>query len=435
MWGNNAFYDPDISTRYATFSDTGGQAFLSVSHSWVAKSVDYSQRLGGKFSVFLLLVFVVITAGLVLKFVYTTLYLKLGLRQALQWMAASHECRAISCLQYFKKKGITLAGLPPYFEAIPLDSIKARLFSNNLEPHMHATYERLLELREKSDEGGPSPEADEKPVLRRSSIPAKYNKGNAEAKRASLLPPLTAPENKNAEEREDVEVGSALEQQQGQDQDQRLPSPPALGGEHAEASAAPALTIKGHESFNLRTVPSYDGKLGFSSAHLNRHFAAPGREKDYLLRSKVCERPPLDDDWLAEKIIECMPRRQRVVIPAVDGRSAPTVKMVIPAKALLLDSLLGPLGGPRAFNGIVWCECLAEPDEEGVQPRSACCSSEYIEEGESAGRREPLSSREKTSSVRSSPRKSAPQQESWDFDSVYADKSDLSGSNERRLKI
>ena len=43
---------------------------------------------------------------------------------------------------------------------------------------------------------------------------------------------------------------------------------------------------------------------------------------------------------------------------------------MIPAKALLLDALLGPFGGgPWSLNGVRGLECLAEPDDEGRQPQ------------------------------------------------------------------
>ena len=142
------------------------------------------------------------------------------------------------------------------------------------------------------------------------------------------------------------------------------------------------------------TIPAYEELLGFSSSHLNRVYAdtaadtttagttddgdcqrivpgvAPLRiqiRKDFVLRGKRCVRPESDDDWLLAIITASLPKRQLVRVKGKDGMEVD--KLVIPAKALLLDALLGPLGGgPSSFNGIKGFECLAEPNERGEQP-------------------------------------------------------------------
>ena len=430
LWGNNSFYAPNIFTKYSTYTGLKGAIhYLYITHSWV-NPINYSQRIAGTYSVFLLLLFIALAAFLAFKFVYTVLYLRLGLRYLLQWLAATdygRECQMFSA--FFRKKTAELVGNPPYFAALSLDSINARLFSNNLEPPIHAIYEKLKKkkLQEGAKGGGKdgsAASADVKPeTLRRSSIPQKYNYGAEAYKKRSL--------------EGDVELGAAKDGQKDETASQQKPS----------------RRLVGHESYNWRTIPAYEDKLGFSSDHLNRHFAAKGRGKDYILRSKTCERPPLDDEWLDAKIAECMPRRQRVLITPSES------KMVIPQKALLLDSLLGLCGGPRAFNGRRGFECLAEPDEQGVQPQNACCPGDapLAAQEVSLANKSAKSGRKSTSTppvvsvgasapktpeeaeAKPSPRQSSTKKAAaggerdtgFDFGSVYADKDDFSMPKDR----
>lgn len=73
MWGNNAFYSPDIVTYYNTFQENGKDGkvldFLSVSHKWVFP-ISAQDRLTGKNSAFLFALAILMVCVFGLKVCY-----------------------------------------------------------------------------------------------------------------------------------------------------------------------------------------------------------------------------------------------------------------------------------------------------------------------------------------------------------------------------
>ena len=413
MWGANIFYNPDLTLTIQSYLH-GSLQYLWIQHSWV-KSIDIGTRLTGTYSIFLFLLAIGVAIYVSLGTTRKLLYQASGLEKLVQSLAERPCCVESPVLgglaKLLKATAEEPEGNPPYFSGIPDDAVLARLASGTLDVAVHKIYEGLAAAaiqtaadaeagKEEEQEPGQSPSPAPAPAPGADPVAAEPDKGNLDSSNAATEPaadgvcapvenvlnetinPLLAPASASASASASATVIAELtatatataepipqQQQQQQQQQQRY--------------------LSGHESYNMCTLPAYEELLGFSSSHLNRVYAdttttgstadgdscgrnVPGiapqqiLRKDFVLRGKRCVRPESDDDWLLAIIAASLPKRQLVRVKDKDG--AEVDKMVIPAKALLLDALLGPLGGgPSSFNGIKGLECLAEPNERGEQ--------------------------------------------------------------------
>lgn len=139
----------------------------------------------------------------------------------------------------------------------------------------------------------------------------------------------------------------------------------ALDDEAADELTAQFL--QGHESYNMDTIPEYKSKFGLSQIHMARR-----DPKDYIMESTNL--PHIHD---ANSIKTLLRRAEpyKLNVPVLDENGEPTgeVKKVIPAHSLWVQAVCQLFGGSSAsLNRSVGCECLAEPDDEGEQPKYIC---------------------------------------------------------------
>ena len=127
-----------------------------------------------------------------------------------------------------------------------------------------------------------------------------------------------------------------------------------------------ALTLEGHESYNINTVPEYQNKFGLETTHMAR--AAP---TDLIMQ--VSHLPDIvDDDVIKDIFSECAPYKLKKTI--IDESGAERDIYVVPEHSLWLKRNVPRMcGGVGLFNDKLGCECLAEPADDGSQPKYHCC--------------------------------------------------------------
>lgn len=154
----------------------------------------------------------------------------------------------------------------------------------------------------------------------------------------------------------------ASRDEEDEEEDQKLRD---LDNEAAEALSAQFL--QGHESYNMDTIPEYKHKFGLSQIHMARR-----DPKDYIMESTNL--PHIHDNASIKTLLRrAEPYKLNVPVLDEDGNPTGEVKKIIPPHSIWVQHVCGLFGGSSAsFNGSVGCECLAEPDDDGEQPKYIC---------------------------------------------------------------
>jgi hypothetical protein len=134
-----------------------------------------------------------------------------------------------------------------------------------------------------------------------------------------------------------------------------------------KATEAEAKFLLGHESYNMDTIPEYRQRFGLSKTHMARR--APD---DWILSSTNL--PHVHDDAQIRRILsKAEPYRLRKPIRGDDGKPTGKYNWVIPKHSVMLQRLCKICGGGAdSCNKTSCCECLAEPNDEGDQPKWEC---------------------------------------------------------------
>ena len=134
--------------------------------------------------------------------------------------------------------------------------------------------------------------------------------------------------------------------------------------ENNVAEEESARFLLGHESYNMDTIPEYKMKFGLSQIHMARR--AP---KDYIMESTNL--PHIHDTGPIKGLLRrAEPYKLNVPVFDEEGKLTGEIQKIIPKHSIWVQYLCEHFGGSSAsFNRSVGCECLAEPDDVGNQPR------------------------------------------------------------------
>ena len=461
MFGNNAFYDPDISTKYSTTTatDNNGNTItaLKVTHSWY-QSIVYPDRIIGMYDVFLLAVLCLLGLMFALYLLDDLFLDVLGFKTMFMWVQKKcrRDVKDPGSVPYWLKwmpseetvKDM-IEGNPTYFEAIHPDAIDARIKGADLDTNIDAMY-HLIRKKYRAELATVQKDAEDEKAAAESRGATKeelqllddfdvYKLAHKNLQEDAMREIYPAAGNLSIVDAADVDADAdaaggnidggrrkSLSDMKGIDTVKKgcfgnqtaangckegtecapggrcAPSEdgcsakhcfdtkeldvveftylvPGVKGSDREDGAFEYRCMKGHESYNMNTVPVYCKKFGFESEHMDRWFSFSEkgaaeqdlfsaevedprfntpREKDWVLKAKAFNNPEADTTMIHELIRECMPMRVK------KGD-----KMVIPWQAPLLDAYFGLCGGVQCVKGKRGCECLDEPDEEGVQPK------------------------------------------------------------------
>jgi hypothetical protein len=159
-----------------------------------------------------------------------------------------------------------------------------------------------------------------------------------------------------------------------------------------------AMIMVGHESYNLSTIRDYQKKFGLETAHMARMIT---HKKDMILQVTNLLQPN-DPEHIRQVLVRCAPyklKKSRKVHKPVrklkpDAEKDPLTgeyhardyitvdeeveefEWIVPSHSLFLSRNMPRMfGGVAACNERVGCECFAEPDDHGNQPKRAgvCC--------------------------------------------------------------
>jgi hypothetical protein len=138
MFGNEGFTGPDIDTTYTEVTSANGINFISATRSY-DETVSYYDRGTAYNSLPYLLVGCLFGAVLFLRFIGTFIFDILGVRTLLRAISNGLEksCPAYNCVGAYKYE---LEGNPPYFEAIPLLTLKQRVAEHTLDEQIEHIY-------------------------------------------------------------------------------------------------------------------------------------------------------------------------------------------------------------------------------------------------------------------------------------------------------
>jgi len=438
MFGNNAFYDPTVLTYFSTFTQSGVLA-LTVTHTWYEPIVALDRAVG-LYSVFLLAILCLLGLLFGLYILDDVFMDMLGGKTILMFL--QKKCRKNPkdphSVPFFLKwvpaeESIDemIENNPTYFEAIDPDSVEARLAEGDLDVELTEKYRMLksqykLRVREVESETLHPDVVKEKLAHLRLQEAAMTRfvhkeKGdlveniNVGGEETSIQAPITvAPvvdtvkrgcfgektATNGCKEGTDCAPGGkcdcfswAMTSCYEEVEKHSVPYSYSLGETSFEYRC-----MKGHESYNMNTVPSYSKKFGFDSEHMDRYFSleldslfgahfphpnadsdpTPGAwaRKDWVIERKTFRNPSNDNEAIRDLIRECLPRRVKKTLkekyrdPA-DGKlkTREVERLVIPWQFPLLDAYFGLCGGVKCANGKKGLECLSEPTPEGEQPK------------------------------------------------------------------
>jgi hypothetical protein len=157
-----------------------------------------------------------------------------------------------------------------------------------------------------------------------------------------------------------------------------------------------ALVMEGHESYNLNTIGEYQKKFGLETAHMAR--IAP---TDMIMQVANLLKPH-ESNTIRDILHDCFPYKLKTMVTVTGMKTVlkegaekdpltgkyhahdyeevegeiEEARLTIPSHSLWLSrNLPRCCGGASACNGRVGCECLAEPDDAGNQPKynNPCC--------------------------------------------------------------
>jgi len=356
MWGNNAFSTPVWSTSYTPFTGSNGYSFIDADHRFEFPIV-WSDRITGENSRFLFFIFLFLLV--ILSFFL------------IKWVLFDVLCLGV-LYRFLRKYNYNIEtpvakveGNDKYFNAIPEQVIKTRLAEHTLKDVVHEIYKDLLLGPKDEEEGGEGGEGEKS-----KKVVEGVEQGDVQGtitderpvEEAVGAPAAAAPAVKDG-----APVASA--QPHCCSKICGLQHTP-VGEDEEEEGESELFKLLGHESYDLNTIPAYTKQFGTQSQHLARAFTDENCEvNDWLVVKARLKLATPDSEEMTELLQSCAPKRVRKMVKNSEGKEEE--KMVIPIHTLLVDSLLGLFGGKGGdcFNSCQGCECLAEPDDEGVQPK------------------------------------------------------------------